>query len=378
MALTAIQQAEIEDQVYKILGGLKIKLGREDIIPPIEEELKEMISKAITPLAPEIKAKIAAVLEPISGESSAMKFLKKYCSPGAAKKPVQLIGDQGSGKTTVANQFAFMAGFQMLFTLTGHEGVDAQSMLGGLRPWSVDGKTTTVMWQDGPVTAAVRAAGSAMTTLLYIDELLRIKVRERSPLIGILSPIRYPDGEWYYRVETGRVMEVEGGVATKVETIKAPTHMLSIISSTNIGGAFDVQAGDPAEAGRWLQYDLQTTAENVKRIVGTVLKERGFSISLTPKFVKMLEEGKKLKADNFLMLEPDVRILCDGIKLAENEMDIGNAMFDAARVWVGRTIEGKRSPEQSEQLRNLITRHFPIKPDHLKEVEADAQSLSKA
>jgi hypothetical protein len=48
--------------------------------------------------------------------------------------------------------------------------------------------------------------------------------------------------------------------------------------------------------------------------------------------------------------------------MATNEMDIGNTLLDAALVWVGRTIEGKRSPEQLEQLRKLIERHFPIKP----------------
>jgi hypothetical protein len=179
-----------------------------------------------------------------------------------------------------------------------------------------------------------------------------------------------PDGIEYYTVNTGRIMEVKDGLVTSAEVIMAPRHMISIIASTNVGGGFDVQAGDPAEAGRWLQFDLQTTSESVKRIVSTVLHDNGFSVSLTPKFVKLLQEGKKLKADNFLMLEPDVRILCDGIKLAENEMDIGNALFDAAKVWVGRTIDGKRSPEQLDQLRELIKRHFPIKTH--KEEEANA------
>jgi hypothetical protein len=239
--------------------------------------------------------------------------------------------------------------------------VDAQQMKGGIRPFP-DGKGgTTTVWQDGELARAFRLAAQGKKVCLYIDELYRIKVRERSPLISGLSPFRMPDGIEYYRVNTGRILDVEDGLVTNAEVILAPRHLISIIASTNVGAGFDVQAGDPAEAGRWLQYDLQSTPESVKRIVSTVLKDCGMSISLTPKFVKLLEEGKKLKADNFLMLEPDVRILCDGIKMASNEMDIGNTLMDAAIVWVGRTIDGKRSPEQFEQLQKLISRHFPVK-----------------
>lgn len=360
--LSAVQQALIESEVYKVLATTKIKLGREDIIPPIEEELKAMIARIVEPL-PEAKKKLvaAAMIHEAVGETHAQQFLCKYCSPGNARKPVLFIGDQGSGKTTVAMQFAFSQPFDEIVLMQGDEGVDAQQMKGGIRPYPKDGATTTV-WQDGELARAFRLASRGAKTCLYIDELYRIKVRERSPLISGLSPFKHPDGIEYYTLNSGRIMAVEKGLVMNSETIKAPRHMISIIASTNIGGGFDVQAGDPAEAGRWLQFDLQTSAESVKRIIATVLKEYGMSVSLTPKFVKLLEDGKKLKADNFLMLEPDVRILCDGIKMATSEMDIGNTLLDAALVWVGRTIEGKRSPEQYEQLRNLISRYFPLKP----------------
>jgi hypothetical protein len=360
MALSPTQQAEIEDFVYKILGETKIQLTREDIIPPIEKELHEIIKRTIEPLSENTKKLVtSAIAAADAGESSVMQFLKKYCPPGAAMKPVLFVGDQGSGKTTVAKMFAYSQPFDEVVLMQGDEGVDAQQMKGGIRPYPSGGATTTV-WQDGELARAFRLAASGKKTCLYIDELYRIKVRERSPLISGLSPFRMPDGIEYYTISTGRITEVKDGVVTNSETIFAPRHMISIIASTNVGAGFDVQAGDPAEAGRWLQYDLQTTDESVKRIIATVLKDNSMSVSLTPKFVRLLQEGKKLKADNFLMLEPDVRILCDGIKMARNEMDIGNTLLDAALVWVGRTIQGHRSPEQLDQLRKLIARHFPI------------------
>jgi hypothetical protein len=146
-----------------------------------------------------------------------------------------------------------------------------------------------------------------------------------------------------------------------VEYIQAPRHLISIIASTNVGAGFDVMQGDPAEAGRWIPYYLNTTKETLERNIAIVLKERGFSVSLTPKFIKLLEEGKKLHVDNFLTMPPDTRILADSIKCATNEMDIGNTLMDVGLVWVGRTIEGRCSPEQHERLRKLVERHFPLK-----------------
>src|ERR1700756_2167723 len=107
MALSATHQAEIEDFIYKTLAGLKIKLGREDIIPPIEEELHRLIAKAIEPVPEPTRKVLRSSLKAEPSESSAMKFLKKYASPGNAKKPILFIGSQGSGKTTAVKQFAY-------------------------------------------------------------------------------------------------------------------------------------------------------------------------------------------------------------------------------------------------------------------------------
>jgi hypothetical protein len=135
--------------------------------------------------------------------------------------------------------------------------------------------------------------------------------------------------------------------------------MISIIASTNVGAGFDVQQGDPAEAGRWLQYDMETTEDSVKRIIGSVLKEYGMSVSLTSKFVKVLHEAKKLKVDNFLELDPDIRIFCDGIKMARNEMDVETPFLMPP--WSGGRNVRSTDSEQMDDCENDRAQ-FPVRP----------------
>jgi hypothetical protein len=185
--LSPVQQAAVELHVEAILkeefDNLKINVKKEDIIPLIQDYLDDLIAKAITPTAPIVKKAILAAVSPeVIGESSVQKFLKKYVSPGRALKPVLLIGDTGSGKTTAGKQFAYWQPFEEVVIFNGDEGVDAQQMKGGPRPWPSGGGTTTV-WQDGELARAFRMAQQGKRTILYIDELYRIKVRERSKMI---------------------------------------------------------------------------------------------------------------------------------------------------------------------------------------------------
>lgn len=322
------------------------------------DSIRAMIEKLPDEEKATVKRKVSRSVDAkvAIGASPYHNFLARRGSPGNAYKPILVIGGQGSGKTTGALQFAYSAGFDEVVIMDGHSGVEAMDMVGGLRPHEGG-----VAWQDGKISQAFRAAQGGKRVCLVIDEYYRIRRMERSPLISALSPYVYPDGP-KYRLSTGRVIGVKDGVVVGEEVLFAPVENITIIATTNAGSSFDVESGDPAEASRWIQYDVESTEDNAKYILNQVVKGVGWdekpAKEVVNRLLQVLRTGKDARNKNFLVLSPDVRILSDAIKMSETPSQVKESLLEVAIVWVGRNLDGVRSEEQMKQFRALIDTAF--------------------
>jgi hypothetical protein len=336
--------------------GKNLEVSHEALMAKVRELLNE--SAPGTPERAKAVEAVKKAIPAVDGANPFQRFLAQYGSPGQAYKPIMVLGGQGSGKTTGAKQFAYGAGFDQVVSLEGSRAIEAAALIGRTLPQSGGG----TVWQDGKISRAFRYAAQGLKTCLIIDEYYRILPGDRSPLIPALSPFRFSDGIEYYELSTDRILDVKEGVVTDEEVIRAPRSNLTIIATSNIGAAFDVQSGDPAEASRWLPYDVESTPENAKYILEVVVTEKGWGsverAAVVAQLLKVLTNGQKLKKDHFLSLAPDVRILADAIKMSNHPGEVGRCLMHAGLQWVGHTIEGGRSPEQLKKFENLVKGEF--------------------
>jgi hypothetical protein len=127
---------------------------------------------------------------------------------------------------------------------------------------------------------------------------------------------------------------------------------------------FDVHTGDPAEASRWLTYDMESTSENAKYILNQVIASKSWDketkVAHVATLIKILEKGNEMRKNHFLELAPDVRILADALKISEKPTHVGRSLLHLGLQWVGHTIDGRRNPEQYEKFKKLISDNLTI------------------
>ncbi len=264
----------------------------------------------------------------------------------AFRVPVLYEGERGAGKTVTARAFARTNGYKRV-EFGGHEGIESPDMLGYLVPRDKG----SMVWKDGPISEAFRAAQKTKTVLI-IDELLRIRQRELSILLTALSP-----DEGVYRVRTGRIIGEDDGVATE-EELECPVENLCVVATTNVGSEYAVDEIDPALAERFVILRKDTTPAELKRILGEIAKRHKLPSGVVTKCVTFFSKMTEARSRGLVKHAPTTRTLARALELAGDEDGVKRAVKTQVLLWVARNAEGQPVPEQVTDVEKLIDRCF--------------------
>lgn len=267
----------------------------------------------------------------------------------AFKAPVLLLGERGSGKTTLPRNMARQYAARY-FEQPGHAEVDATDMLGMLVP---HGKGELV-WKDGPVAAAFRAAAQGNKVVLTFDELLRIDERQLSFLLTTLSP-----DEGRYRLPTGRIVDVTDGVARE-EVLECPVENLWVVATSNIGADYAVCDMDPALADRFVLIEYDADLAKVRAYLTKACALRNFDQAWVPPMLSAYEKLKLLKRNGALRHSPSARMLVFAVQLAPEAESLKDMLSFLSVQLVARDLEGKPISDQLNDAQSVIERCFQL------------------
>jgi MoxR-like ATPase len=266
----------------------------------------------------------------------------------AFRVPVLYEGERGGGKTREARMFARQHAYPLV-ECPGNEGYEAPDLLGYLVPYGPQ----AMVWKDGPIAEAFRKATKGKTVLL-LDELLRIRVRELSLLLTALSP-----DEGVYRLRTGRIVDVEDGIGQE-EVLEVPVSNLCIIATTNVGAEYAVDDIDPALAERFVVIRKDTTEAVLKKALQGLAKTRKLSSNVVTQAMEFFKNMTAAHKQGLVHRKPTTRTMTRAFELATEgtDTDVKRGIESQILLWVARDGDGHAIEAQVKAVKNLITRAF--------------------
>lgn len=180
-----------------------------------------------------------------------------------ARLPVMLKGPTGCGKTRFVEYMSWRLG-RTLVTVGCHEDLTASDLVG---KYTLRGDET--VWQDGPLTTAVKAGGIA-----YLDEI----VEARKDTTVVIHPL----------TDDRRVLPIE----KKGEIVQAPPEFLLVISY-NPGYQSVLKDLKHSTKQRFVALDFDYPPPDAEE---TILKsESGIDDDTAAKLVKIAEKVRNLR-----------------------------------------------------------------------------------
>ena len=273
--------------------------------------------------------------------------LQKKFQRYSFKKPILLEGDKGSGKTYAATSWVRRNNYKEVF-IGGHEQFESIDFLGHY----IQQKSGELVWKDGALSEAFRAAIQGEKVVLIIDEILRIPKRELNILISSLSPI---NGNYVLR--TGRAVSVVDEIA-KEEMLYAPTENLWVIGTTNVGAEYAVESMDEALIDRFKPIRKDTQSDELRSILLKVAKEKNFSAKSVQKLMTFYEKMQRLHLTKIVQKIVNIRHLSEALEIAVNEQEIEEIIRDSMLLWVGRDYNGRANSDEVNAVDAVISKVY--------------------
>jgi MoxR-like ATPase len=337
------------------LGAIENRLSQTSLVAALNSDsIKDLHAKVDAALQQGGTA-AAKVIAPVLGlaptgtADPVTRALEFYCAPGNSLKPVLVKGGPGSGKTFGARQHGKQ--FDRYIEIGISPDTEACDLLGFPTP--------VEPWIDGPLTEAFRLAAAGKTVCCVMDEILRAKGGARQTLLTTLTPAEI-NGEYYYRLRTGRsVIDPDTQCATS-EVLLAPKRNLAIVATTNVGGKYDVQSPDPAEKERFVPVHVEVEETKLRRVLDSYVTAKSFDPSLVDRIASFWKVCKVLVADNYIEQIPTTRILSESVLYSVNEDDVPHRILDMGlHIWVAETLDGLPEPEQCKRVVDALRGAFP-------------------
>lgn len=324
----------------------------------IESKIDVMASKVIDALqtaTPTTIRRVATAIDildadgvPADADRDMYLFLRRHASPGMALCPVQISGPAGLGKTYTARLFGRSEGFDLVVEIGGFAGMESIDLLG-----RASLRNGSEVWVDGPMAQAFRAAARGEKVLLIIDEILRIPARERSLMLTALTP-----DHGMLRLTTGRIIDVDDTGTGTVEVIEAPAENVAIVSTTNVGADYFVDADDPAMKERWKVYLIRDAVKTVEKVISGIAKAKGWgdddADAVAAQCAGLYEQLTNLKTASQLAHAPSLRTLARAVTLAPHHAGVADMLIEESVHWPDTGLDGFPVPEQAEDVVNRI------------------------
>lgn len=252
-------------------------------------------------------------------------FIDRY----AFRKHVMLLGPRGLGKTYLVSKYLEAEKIPTEF-IAGHAGIESIDLLG----YYIKAPDGSLVWMDGPLTAAFRTAVTEKSAF-FIDEVLRIPERELNILVGALTP----DSTGHYQLRTNRIIDTKDGLG-KSEILRVPVQNLWAVATTNIGADYNTEDIDLALSDRFRMYEMQHSIDTVRSIIEACNTDDMFTDKAVTQLMRLYTAVESLVQAKELTNTLNVRYLCEIIDMCKDPKELRSYLFDLTSNVCSRTTDG--------------------------------------